>query len=377
MGFIYQIFGKVLWFCNEITNNYLFAIILFAIFAKILLFPLGIKQQKSQRRQAEIYPKEAAIRKKYAGRDDPDSRNKLNQEIMDLYQREKYSPYSGCLPLLVQFPFIIILYNVIRNPLSYISNYSKETISAVKGAVILCKDELVGISQSLGATIEKGASALSELHLTNILGNAENFEIIKGTLSSLEEPITLGAIPNFKAFGMNLAETPDIAVFNLLLLIPVLTFILQFASMKLTRKFSYVQANTMTREQKMSSGIMDIMMPLMTVWMTFMFPAALGIYWMFQTVLGVVQQIILKAMYPAPKFTERDFKEAEREIMRGKPSRGSQQDRTIPGKTYRSLHHIDDDDGEYAEFTVKPEDSAKKNDGAPPLKDESDRHTKK
>ena len=104
-----------------------------------------------------------------------------------------------------------------------------------------------------------------------------------------------------------------------------------------------------------------------------MFPAALGIYWMFQTVLGVVQQVILRAMYPAPKFTEGDFKAAEREIMSGKPSRGSQTDRTVPGKTYRSLHHIDDDDP--IEYTTKSDDT-KKNDGAPSLKEESDHHKK-
>ena len=90
--------------------------------------------------------------------------------------------------------------------------------------------------------------------------------------------------------------------------------------------------------------VMDITMPLMIAFMAFTFPAFLGIYWIFQSLLGVGQQFILKKMYPYPTFTEQDYRDAER-AMRGKGPKSGAGTRTLPsGKTYRSLHHIDDDE---------------------------------
>ena len=119
MSYLYKAFGWVLDLCYKIVPNYLVAILLFALIIKIVMFPLGIKQQKNSQKQARLRPKELAIRKKYAGRNDKATQQKAQQEIMELYQKENYSMFGGCLPLLIQFPIIIALYNVIRNPLQY------------------------------------------------------------------------------------------------------------------------------------------------------------------------------------------------------------------------------------------------------------------
>lgn len=375
MNFINQIFGSVLKFFNDISGNYLFAILLFALFTKILLFPLSIKQQKSQRRQAEIYPKEKAIRKKYEGQTDVESRNALNRELTDLYQREKYSPMGGCLPLLIQLPLLIFLYNVIRSPLKYICGYSSASVKAIKEALVACKDSLVDLSTKAADMIANGAEALDELAITAIIENDANFNTVASYLSGLENPVEIvNNIPNFTVFGINLSGQPAMGEWNLLLLIPVLTFIMQFVAMKLNRKLSYMPANA-TPEMKMSNNIMDVVMPLMMTWMTFMFPATLGIYWMFTTILGVVQQYILKKMYPAPVFTEDDFKAAEKEVLTGKAPKNQLKDRTVPGKTYRSLHHIDDEDEDAPAFAPLSEEDRKPE--APVLKEEKSKNKKK
>ena len=71
---------------NVFGQNYLLTLFLFALIVKIILLPLGIKQQKNSIKQARIRPKEMAIRKKYAGRKDQATQQKLNEEIMKLYQ---------------------------------------------------------------------------------------------------------------------------------------------------------------------------------------------------------------------------------------------------------------------------------------------------
>ena len=115
--------GKVLlWITKYLTfgtNNYIIGICVFAIFIELVMLPLAIRQQKNSIKQAKLRPKEMAIRNKYKGRNDQATQQKVTQEIQELYQRENFSPYSGCLPLLLQFPILIALYRIVVDPLKY------------------------------------------------------------------------------------------------------------------------------------------------------------------------------------------------------------------------------------------------------------------
>ena len=131
MSAIYRFFGSILQFLDKITGNYMIALALFALIIQILMLPLAIKQQKNSIKQASLAPKVAALRKKYAGRTDKATQQKLQQETMDLYQKEGFNPAGGCLPLLIQLPIIMLLYQVIIKPLSYVSGFSSDVINAI------------------------------------------------------------------------------------------------------------------------------------------------------------------------------------------------------------------------------------------------------
>lgn len=123
MDILYIPFGYIMKFCCLIAgNNYVIALFFFALLLQVVLFPLGIKQQKSQITMAKLRPKEMAIRKKYAGRTDKPTQQKMNMEIQQLYADNGYNPLSGCLPLLIQLPIIIALFTVVRNPITYTVN---------------------------------------------------------------------------------------------------------------------------------------------------------------------------------------------------------------------------------------------------------------
>ena len=91
-----------------------------------------------------------------------------------------------------------------------------------------------------------------------------------------------------------------------------------------------------------SLKLMMLVMPLMTMFITFSFAAAIGIYWIFRTLLSMAQQFILYKAMPYPKFTEEDFKQAEKDYKKGVTSSGAKKE--YPEREYRSLHHIDDDE---------------------------------
>lgn len=330
----FSLLGMVLSFFNSICgNNYLLAIVLFALLFKIILFPFSIKQQKNSVKQAKLRPKEMAIKKKYKGRDDQDSKLKMQQEIQEMYKNEGYSPFSGCLPMLLQLPIIFALYEVIRNPLTYITGAGKfaDIIAKLKDAGIEC-------------------NANTGLSLVDWLKQGDNLAIAREHVTTLPE--TVAELPNFEVFGINFGTIPMDGIKSagwglLWILIPVLTFAFAYGSMKLTRLMSYQP------EQDPNAGcsmkVMDFAMPLMSAYFAVMWPALMGIYWMLSNILGVGQQFILKKMYPLPVFTEQDYKDAERQY-RGKApkNRAYEDSRVIPGKQYRSLHHIDDEDDETA-----------------------------
>ena len=127
------VIGKIL---NWITTylgfgTYVIGICLFAILVEVLMLPFSIKQQKNSIKQATLRPKEMAIKNKYKGRNDQPTMQKMQAEIQELYQRENFSPYSGCLPLLVQLPIIMALYNIVIDPLHYVLGQGANVTSAL------------------------------------------------------------------------------------------------------------------------------------------------------------------------------------------------------------------------------------------------------
>ena len=128
-----------------------------------------------------------------------------------------------------------------------------------------------------------------------------------------------------------------------LIFIPIINLALMYVSQYLSKKLQY--QNTLQEQQQMGSlKIMMLVLPLVTMFVTFNFAAAIGIYWIFRTILSMLQQFILYKAMPYPKFTEEDYKRAEKE-MKGKHVPKGAPANYVPSNTpVRSLHHIDDDE---------------------------------
>ena len=337
MDFINIPLGYVLKFCVDLfKGNYFLAILLFAVFVELVLLPFGIIQQKKSIKQARLRPKELAIRKKYAGRDDKATQMKMNEEIQELYQQEGYNPMSGCLPLLIQFPLLIALFNVIYDPLRYMYRFSADTVNQIKAIVGIGTDtsrSTMGILTQIKDFAQKNPDAFK-----NVEGIPENFDWSKIATLEVFPGFDLSAVPKS---CLNLESIKTVQGW-LILLIPVVTFLAYFLSMKLTRKFTYQPMNDQNQAQMgCSNKIMDLVMPLFSVFLAFGYPAALGIYWIFKCLLGILKQFILSKVMPLPKFTDEDYKAAEREVS-SRPDKKSKVAKS--GKVVRSLHHIDDED---------------------------------
>ncbi|MBQ9941029.1 MAG: YidC/Oxa1 family membrane protein insertase [Clostridia bacterium] len=313
-------FGYLIKFCYNLTGSYAIALFLFAFVVKIILFPFGIKQQKNTIKQAKMRPKEQAIRNKYAGRTDQATQQKMQQEIMDLYQKEGYNPAGGCLPLMIQMPIIFALYSVVRNPLTYISGIVPDTLAKIK-------EIAAGIINNGAQVTENQLKTLDEINLISpITSNPEAFENL----------IDVTMLPDMNLFGFSLADKPSWETLFVtgIFLIPLFVLVTGYLQQFIIQKLSYSPSPEAAKQMK----TMNMVMPLMSVWFSFMLPAALGLYWAFQNILAIVQQYILYKMYPIPVITEEQIKEAEREMRASKRNNA----RVAPDKR-RSLIYDDDD----------------------------------
>ncbi len=333
--------GKALgWMTKIFGQQYIVAILVFALVVEILMLPVSIKQQKNSVGMAKLRPKMAKIEKKYAGRTDQATLRKKQEEIMALQKAEGYSPFSGCLPLLLQLIIVgFILYPIIQNPLRYMLDTSTGFSEALLSYATSSK-ALGGLGLTLSSK-SNVIELLSILNAENIQG-IKTFPLIANGNACYEAFMSL-SIPNFALWGINLGKVPQIL--DILVIVPILNVVLQWVSMKLTRKWT---GNTMAMsgadaQTNASLKMMDIVMPLMTLFIMFQVPALIGIYWLFRSALSLLKQFIMKTVFPIPTYTEEEIREmeklekerqkAEKAIIKSQPK-------------YRSLHYIDEDDYE-------------------------------
>lgn len=256
-------FGAFLKFLYDLTGNYGWALIIFTVVINMLLLPLNIKQQKSSVAMQKIQPKMVEIQKKYEY-----DKEKQSQEMMKLYKEYNINPMSGCLPILIQLPIILILYQAVLKPLTYMfgpaSGFTPEVISNL---------------MALGKEIT-GKAVTSEIALFSMvdqLGSAW--------------PAAAGTI-NFNFFGLALEQVPRISVPSLLWVIPVLCGLTTYALSAMTTAQS-AQNSSGNDQTANTMKSMQTFMPFMTAFFAFTLPAALGFYWTISNLVRMAQQFFL------------------------------------------------------------------------------------
>ncbi len=390
MSFIYWPFAWIMKGCLFISGDfYVVALLFFALAMKLLLLPLAIKQQKSQIENASFAPKEMAIRKKYAGRNDKVTQQKMLTEIQEEKQKAGISLTAGCMPMILQLVLVIILYAIVRAPITYSFNFeSKEQYDLYKQSIELIQEykdaadpssenyeafitELTQLQTKLGGvsaaeTDEEKAAKNQVYHidskysadtlpsgyeydLAKMLKDADALQKIaekhgvtltKTEFDNVIDPLYGERLPNFDFIGdTSLLDVPSITSFNWLLLIPLLVFASQFFSTRITRKLSAQQLDA--NGKPVGGGLfMELGMPLISTIFSFSFSAAIGVYWVWQTLIIILQSVILAKAMPLPVFTPEQYAEAEREL------------KAKTKKKKRITIEIDEDDDSFNDYKV-------------------------
>lgn len=302
--YITPIFGYIMLFFYGIVDgfngSYGIAIIFFTLFARLIMMPTTISQQKGMAKQQRLAPKIRRIQERYAG-----DQQKIQQETQNLYSREGYNPMSaGCLPLLIQMPFIIGLFGVLYNPLRYAIGLDAATSDLLSESFgkMISSDFFKNLVSS-GAVEEIKANQERYFSLYAI----QHFDIFKQyiTENGIEvSAAALGKIQSFvdanrfSFFGLELGVVPTVKHFSKYWLIPILSGLTSLASALITQA---QQKKTNPQANAPGMGCTMLMMPVMSVWFTFMFPSGIGVYWITSNVFATVQTLVMKKIFSPQK----------------------------------------------------------------------------
>lgn len=276
LNLILSPFALLLGWFYSITGNYGLAIVLFCVIFKLLLFPISIKGRKAMLDMSRLSEKQKELQQKY-GRD----RTRYSQELNDLYTRENVKPSGGCLWSFIPLPLLFALYGIVSQPFTHLMKLNKEQVLSLTNFIL--------------GEGTKGASQLSMAQTVY-----QNFDSVRASLPEIASKIESAGGPiNFDFFGLNLSSTPNIFFFKQpdafqwatigLIMIPIVSAIFSLLSMKVNTHINQKVLGVGGQNDAMNRQMM-IMQPILSLWIGFTLPAALGFYWITNSVLAVVQE---------------------------------------------------------------------------------------
>lgn len=263
--------GLILLGIFKIVGNYGLAVILFALLVKLVVIPLTIKSKKSMLAMSAMNAELQQLQKKYAN-----NRVKLNEEMQKLYDRHGVNPMSGCLPQFIPLIIMMGLYYAVQQPLKFMMGFGDEVIGQLAN--------LVGVDMAT-------AGYYGQITIAEKLGQI--YQEAGGVWPDTVTAITNGSGEllniDFSFLGLNLAQTPSISDPSIIWIIPILSGVTAYLSSYIMQKMQGTQNSAAAGQMK----VLNILMPLMSLYFGFILPGAIGIYWIFNNVFSCVQEIVL------------------------------------------------------------------------------------
>lgn len=293
-----SLMGYLLWWLYLLFKNYGVAIILFSILIKVVTFPMQLKSQKSMASQGKLSAKQAELQKMYGN-----NKQKYNEELQKLYEKEGASPMGGCLPMLLPMLVMFGMFYTVSSPLSNTMHIDADTVSRVVSYV----EHIPGIAATSAGRSYPEISVL------------QNYTILRNQIA----PILSSANPvyvermdllsgGFNFLGLNLLATPAQSTFSSMMwLIPVLSLLTQYA----TSFYTQYSNKKMGLAQQQQQGCMKFMMygyPLFFVYITFTTPGAMGFYWVMNGLTSTLQTVITNKFFSVNHMTAKT--EAQRAV---------------------------------------------------------------
>ena len=319
----------------ELTSSYGWALVLFTVVIKLIMLPFQMKSKKSMMRMSRFQPMIKEIQTRYKN-----NQVKMNEELQKLYAEEGVNPMSGCLWSFLPFPILIALYSIIRQPITRFMLLTNDVMQTVIDAVSEAGFNLAAIAMTASdgaVTVKDGLTQLQPYGQITLVKAAQELGV------ALPE----GWIHmDFSFLGMDLTMIPKDAIGQIgtggwavigVLLIPIVSGALSFWQSKVSMAGN-PSASDPSDPTARSTRMMMWMMPLMSLWIGFTLPASLGVYWIANSVLMLVQEKVLNKYFKKSMAAEDEAREKARmedRLRRMEEARVAQQQREAEKKSLK------------------------------------------
>ncbi len=282
-------FGYLLEWLYTFTGSYGLALLLFSLVVKLILVPLSAKSKKTMMKTSRLQPKLKQIELACG-----DDKQKYQQEVQQLYKDEGVSMMGGCLWSFIPLLLLLPLYTVIREPLQYLLHLDTGVVEQLKTAFeatgakadtywqLRCAADL----ETFGAGIVNGVRSL-------------NFDFLGIDLA--QTPWTLVGELGFTTYVKTVFTDWSTAGGVLLALISGgLNYLTVFISQKMNNSViadDNGEKDAAAAATAQTGKLMTTMMPLLSVVFGFVMPLGLSVYWIAQSVFGIVQDYFLTKHY--------------------------------------------------------------------------------
>lgn len=319
----------------ELTSSYGWALVLFTVVIKLIMLPFQMKSKKSMMRMSRFQPMIKEIQTRYKN-----NQVKMNEELQRLYAEEGVNPMSGCLWSFLPFPILIALYSIIRQPITRFMMLTTTAMQGVIDAVSAAGFDLAAIAMTANdgaVTVKDGLTQLQPYGQITLVKAAQELGV------ALPE----GWIHmDFSFLGMDLTMIPSDVIGQIgtggwavigVLLIPIVSGALSFWQSKVSMAGNPAAADPADPTAR-SSRMMMWMMPIMSLWIGFTLPASLGVYWIANSVLMLVQEKVLNKYFKKSMAAEDEAREKARmedRLRRMEEARAAQQQREAEKKSLK------------------------------------------
>ena len=273
----------------NLADNYGLALILFTLVIKLIMLPFQIKSKKSMVRMSRMSGKMQEIQKKYAN-----NQAKMNEEIQRLYMEEGVNPMSGCLWSFLPLPILMALYSIIRQPITHFMMLGQDALTKLVETV-----SKAGIAMDNIVVMKDGVMQMNNgVPVMQPYGQINLVQTITSQMPEVGSQFDGWMNVNYNFLGLDLSMNPGSAFANFtftwavigLILIPILSGLFQMIMSKVAMSGNPSNAQG-------SAKMMMYMMPLFSVYIAFIMPAALGVYWIAQSVFSIIQEIIMNKFF--------------------------------------------------------------------------------
>lgn len=314
--------GYIMKFCYDIIHDYGLAIIVFTLLTKFILFPVSLMVQKNSIKMIKMQPLLDAYKFQYV-----DDKDALFDAQNALYKKEKYNPFMGVIPLLIQIPIIFGLIDVVYRPLKHLLHFPQEAINAF--TTLTC--HLMGVTQ-LGSSPE-----LVVMKCVSDPANQNAFlSLQSSSLKGFNVSHMLAQMHsiNMNFLGFNLAATPSFTQLNLLFLIPVLAGVSALIMCIIQNKINVLQIE----QSLLAQWGMTIFMIAFSTYFAFLVPGGVGLYWIFGNLFAIPVMYIVNIIYDPHKYI--DYETLNRLKEKAKKDRAIQKEsNALSSKYYKELCH--------------------------------------